>query len=481
MAPRPVLFGALGVVALSLSATGTFVACSKEDPTPTPGPFTYTPEGCGYAVSPPESLGLVDLTLDRAVAYPSGSDGTPLRVRLGVGGVAPADPSTNAAFTWETAAPVSGAKVRIGTKPDALDQVHGGYSWTTPPPKAGFGTTEDPVNLHEVHVCGLTPATTYYYQVGGGALGAEVWSKTQSFTTAPAAGAKVIVGVSGDARDDKSVFQLVQMRMRDAGTTLQVFSGDMVQFGTQASLFRDWLDGIWLDPQDKSKFVTLGQQYFLPVAGNHEGSSAQFYGDFALPTSDGNGETISSFDVGSAHVLLWDDQAVAQSAGSELAKSQLAFLQADLAKADANRAQRPFVIVVEHRGIFSTSNHGDDVDVLELRDRMVPIFDQYHVDLVLAGHDHNYERTKPLTGPAKTPTVGSGTTYVVCAGAGAGGYSPGTDPAPYRAKNVGFGGATPYVGVYGLLTLEAKTLTFKVFGLKPAGGDDEVDTLTITH
>ncbi len=479
MASRPFL------LAFLVATVGSgFLACSKDDGTPTPpAPFSYQPQGCSYAVAPPDSLGLEDLTLDQAVAYPSGEDGTPTRVRLGLGGVAPADPSKSAAFTWETPGKVKGAKVRFGTKPDTLDQVRPGYSWTTPPPKVGFGTTEDPVNLHEAHVCGLQPGTTYYYQVGGGAAGSELWSATQSFTT-PDPSKKLTIGVSGDARDDKNVFQLVQMRMRDAGTVLQVFSGDMVQFGTQASLFRDWLDGVWKDPQDKSKFVTLGQQYILPVAGNHEGSSAQFYGDFALPTSDGNAETITSFVVGSAHVLLWDDQAVAQSAGSDLAKSQLAFLDADLAKADADRAAHPFVIVVEHRGIFSTSNHGDDVDVQELRDRMVPIFDKYHVDLVLAGHDHNYERTLPITGPAKTPTVvgsGSGTTYVVCAGAGAGAYSPGTSAAPYRAKNVGFGGSTPYVGVYGMLTLEAKTLTFKVYGLKSAGGDDEVDSMSIAR
>ena len=63
--------------------------------------------------------------------------------------------------------------------------------------------------MHEVHVCGLNPATTYYYQVGGGASGAEVWSATQSFTTVPASGT-VTIGISGDARDQVSTFQLVQ-------------------------------------------------------------------------------------------------------------------------------------------------------------------------------------------------------------------------------------------------------------------------------
>ena len=54
--------------------------------------------------------------------------------------------------------------------------------------------------MHQVDVCGLTPGTTYYYQVGGGAAGGEIWSATQSFTTVPAAGDPITVGVYGDAR-----------------------------------------------------------------------------------------------------------------------------------------------------------------------------------------------------------------------------------------------------------------------------------------
>ncbi|CAN5347076.1 hypothetical protein BH09MYX1_BH09MYX1_39690 [soil metagenome] len=468
---------ALSLLPLAASAT---TGCSKDDPTPTT--FAYEPQGCTYSVQPSASLGLEDLALDDGAAYASGVGGTPARVRLGLGAPSPADPSTTAALTWETPGNVHGAKIRFGTTSSALGETRSGYSWTTPPPTVGFGTTEDPVHLHEVHLCGLTPATTYFYQVGGGASGSEVWSAPQTFTNLPSTAAQpLVIGVSGDSRDDKNVFQLIQLRMRDAGTALQLFSGDMVMIGTVASLFHDWLDGIWLDPQDKTKFVTLGQQYILPVAGNHEGGSTQFYGDFALPTSEGNDETISSINIGSAHVLLWDDQTVAMSGGSDKAKAQLAFLDADLAKADADRAAHPFVIIVEHRGLFSTANHGKDTDVLELRNRMVPIYDKYHVDLVLAGHDHNYERSKPLMAPAATPTIGSGTTYIVCAGAGAGGYAPGTDPATYREKNVGFGSSTPYVGVYALMTLEAKKLSFKVYGLKNAGGDDVVDSFELTH
>src|SRR5262249_45916033 len=157
-----------------------------------------------------------------------------------------------------------------------------GYVWTTPPPTAGAGVDEPPTHMHEVHVCGLTPGKTYYYQVGGGAPGAEVWSATQSFTTVPTGG-KVTVGILGDARDKVDVWQLVHKRMKNAAVNLQLISGDIVDIGSFEHLYANWLDAIWKDPADATKFLTLGEQMFVPIAGNHENEAARFYGAFAIP------------------------------------------------------------------------------------------------------------------------------------------------------------------------------------------------------
>ncbi|HSQ62310.1 MAG TPA: metallophosphoesterase family protein [Polyangiaceae bacterium] len=451
--------------------------------------FTYTPQGCSYTVTPPDARGFVSPTLDDGAPITDATGGAPIRVRLGLGGGAEgADPTTTVAFTWETAAQIGAAQVRIGTQPTALSDVHKGYSWLTPPPSVGFGTTDAPANMHEVHVCGLSAGTTYYYQVGGGVPGQEAWSATQSFTTLPAAG-PIVVGVSGDSRDDASVFQLVQERMRDGAAAMQIFSGDFVLWGASEALYQQWLDKAWKDPVDSSKFLTLGQQLILPVAGNHENSSAQFYGNFALPGDGPFAEEFFSVDVGSAHILQFDDQSIATAPGSDEAKAALAFIDSDLGKAEQNRAARPFLIVEHHRGEFSTANHGTDADVVATRNTLFPIFTKHHVDLVLNGHDHDYERSNPINGDPTNPTVVTdptqGVSYVVCAGAGAGAYSPSTTPVAYRAINAGFGGTTPYVGVYALMTLDAHTLAFKAYGLKASGGgvagDDVLDTLTLTR
>ena len=85
-----------------------------------PQSFTYSPQGCQYTVSPPDVLGYTDLALDSTTAPVDATNGAPQRVRLGLGGGTTkgqpgyADPTTTAAFTWETAESDQAAKVKIG-------------------------------------------------------------------------------------------------------------------------------------------------------------------------------------------------------------------------------------------------------------------------------------------------------------------------------------------------------------------------------
>ncbi len=448
--------------------------------------LTYSPAGCGYTMTPPATRGYTDLALDDG-STPSGGI-TPARVRVGLGGgndssnvAAYANPRTTAAFTWETPTSSHAAKVKIGTSSTALTDVHTGYSWTTPLPTIGLHSA-NPKYMHEVHVCGLTAGTTYYYQVGGGATGTETWSATQSFTTVPATG-KLMVGVLGDARDTVSTWQLVGERMRDAGVSAQLIGGDIVDIGTLEDLWTQWLDAIWKDPSDSSKFLTLGQQLIVPIAGNHENEAAQFYGNWAIPGDGAYAEQYASFDIGNTHFVMLDDQPVALNF-TDIASAELTWLDADLNRANANRANVPFIVAISHRGLYSTSNHSTDGDVLIARGALAPIYDKYGVDLVINGHDHEYERSKPLkagTPPSGDPVVGTGTTYVICAGAGADPYAVGTAASAFREKNVPFGTSTSYIGTYTILTLDAKTLTLDAYGLKASGTDDVIDTVTLTH
>jgi hypothetical protein len=484
----------LSVGALAVATTSAF-ACgngssSSGDPQDAGGvtSFSYTGQGCEYAIAPPESRALLDLALDDG-SNVDGAGAQPKRVRLGLGGATTmgaagyADPTKTAAFTWETDAKSGAAKVRIGSDPNALSDVRTGYTWTTPKPTVGLGTDEPETYMHEVHVCGLQPGKTYYYQVGGGASGSEVWSATQSFTTVPDSG-KIVVGLSGDSRDKVEVFALVQTRMREAGVNLQLFSGDMVIFGARAQLYQQWLDAIWKDPSDGSKFLTLGQQMFVPIAGNHENEATRFYGNFAIPGTGVYAETYASFNVGSVHFVMLDDQPIATEPEGAMSKALLGWLEEDLTRADADRAAHPFVVAVSHRGLFSTSQHANDSDLHEARGKLAPVFDKHHVNLVVTGHDHEYERSKPLRAgadpkgdPIVRPTPAEGTVYVINAGAGASGYNIGTAPVAWREKAEAFNG-NGFSGCYALLEIEAAKITLKAYLL--GSPDKPIDTVELT-
>jgi hypothetical protein len=449
----------------------------------------YAPTGCSYAFNP--SHPFTNYALDTATAPDADAgDPTPQLVRIGLrgdttkGATGYADPTTTAAVLWSTDGYNTNARVRFGTSPSALVQTQRGYVYANPT----SALSPTPMNFHEVDLCGLTPGTTYYYQAGGGAPGQEVWSATQSFTTVPASG-PITVAVFGDARDTLSTWQLVHERMVDANPALMLVSGDIVDIGIQELLFTNWLTAIWKNPNDATKFLTLGQFIMVPISGNHENDSLDFFANFAIPGQGAQAQQYASFDIGNTHFVLIDDNPIAN--GLSAAAPIVAWVKSDLAAANADRTKHPFIVAISHRGMFSTSQHAADPDVLLTRETFAPIFDQYHVDLVLNGHDHEYERTYPLNAgspasgaPVIKSSTSQGTTYVINAGAGADPYAVGTAPAAYRDGNGTQFNVAPanYLGCYVLLTLSGTTLQLTAHGLVAGGGgvagDPVIDTMT---
>lgn len=59
---------------------------------------------------------------------------------------------------------------------------------------------------------------------------------------------------------------------------------------------------------------------------------------------------------------------------------------------------RKWTIVVMHHSIFSEGEHSKDEDVVIMREFYSQMFEDYDVDLVLSGHDHQYTRTHIMRG-----------------------------------------------------------------------------------
>ena len=73
---------------------------------------------------------------------------------------------------------------------------------------------------------------------------------------------------------------------------------------------------------------------------------------------------------------------------------QYQFIKNDLIQASKNK-NIDWIIVYSFRSFYSSNTTHPGLD--ELQDAYHPLFEKYNVDLVLQGHNHNYQRTYPLS------------------------------------------------------------------------------------
>ena len=219
----------------------------------------YPAPGCRYDIAIP------NLVVDVRPSCGAASD-PPAGLRLTF---PHRDPSRHMAVAWTTEAPTRVSEVRLGTDPDALDQVFRGHSFTY--------QTLDPRRVHEVHLCGLTPATTYYYQAGG----EGGWSDVGSFATAPEDEAEPFTfAVLGDTRSiDFVMWHDALEQIATMGVDFLLFAGDAVVFGLAQEQWDDWF--------------AAGQPYLaslpiIPANGNHDFIGVHWLAQFALPRNEEN-------------------------------------------------------------------------------------------------------------------------------------------------------------------------------------------------
>jgi hypothetical protein len=108
-----------------------------------------------------------------------------------------------------------------------------------------------------------------------------------------------------------------------------------------------------------------------------------------------------SFDYQSVHFLVMSTE-IPLEAGSE----QFNFVNNDLVKASTNPAIG-WIVVYCHKPAYNLPSPDDGMrpSMQKLRDVYHPLFDKYKVDLVLQGHDHNYERSYPIKYNSTDPST----------------------------------------------------------------------------
>jgi 3',5'-cyclic AMP phosphodiesterase CpdA len=218
-------------------------------------------------------------------------------------------------------------------------------------------------------------------------------------------------------------------------------TGDVVYPDGQASGY---------DPYFFQPYQTLAKRApIYPTLGNHDyhTQSGQPYLDaFYLPHNNpADTERYYSFDWGNAHFTALDFNT-----GPDAA--QLDWLKNDLAS-----THQPWKFVFYHQAIYSSGPHGYESWVEAKRRLLAPIFEQYGVDVVFNGHDHDYERTHPI----------NNVVYVVSGGGGGPLYQ--VEPHLFTAY-----AESTYHAV--LATLDNCTLTLQA--VKPDGTIFDTATLT---
>jgi acid phosphatase type 7 len=258
---------------------------------------------------------------------------------------------------------------------------------------------------HAVTLTELAAGVRYAYQVQ--ACGQPLGS-AMSFQTAPPPDRRpthlAVLGDMGVGSSNQA--QVVQQILGDRPEALLTVGDNAYSSGTAAefeSRFFQPMSGL------------LSQVALFPALGNHEytTSDAQPYLEaFTLPTNNPQrSERYYSFNWGQVHVAVLDSSCAVGYSSSCTLEAQRAWLQADLAESRAD-----WKLVVFHHPTYSSGEHGSQ---LTLRRSWGPVLEAGGVDLVLTGHDHNYERSRPMKNEVPVAAAPGSPTYLVVGNGGA--------------------------------------------------------------
>ncbi|MCD6499163.1 MAG: metallophosphoesterase family protein [Deltaproteobacteria bacterium] len=325
------------------------------------------------------------------------------------------DPSSSLTVSWSDASGPGRAEIRhdggTATPMDATQQ--------------DTGTSELGVT-YQVTFTGLSANTEYEYRVQS----SNVWSSWHQAKTAPAPGScapfRFVAG--GDSRGEEipwvgtyreSQWPDVMTLVASEQPLFVLHSGDYVRSGEKAEQWVTELSDLTTISADRPFFLTIGNH----DNGPGEGETAFFNALFGYPT-DGPDSTEDYYSL-----IIGNLQVIVLSTETFDMDQQISWMDQELT---AHENQVDWTLVMFHRPIWSSGAHGGNDGDAPRAEVMVPVLDAHHVDLVVSGHDHDYERFHPSLGGYGTPRqilplsddggsrgVAQGVVYIVSGGYGA--------------------------------------------------------------
>jgi hypothetical protein len=286
--------------------------------------------------------------------------------------------------------------------------------------EAALAAEAEATDRHRVSLSGLAPDTRYDYEILDGD---HVLLGGFRFRTSPPAGTGTVrLAVIGDSGSTSAGQFAVAALIKEMDPDLFLHTGDLVYVkDMDATVFKPYCE-------------ILPNACFYCARGGHNLSIVPR--DFFVPPMENPEETGTyySFDWASAHFVVldsdykFDPETVEQSV-------QIQWLRSDLANAKASPAK--WIVLCLHECVFTVGNHS--VDDRVTRWLIPPIVDEFGVDIVLTGHDHNYQRSHPIRMREGAPAIVDawqdpefvsprGTPYIVTGGGGGILYDCGKGP-----------------------------------------------------
>jgi acid phosphatase type 7 len=286
-------------------------------------------------------------------------------------------------------------KTRVDIRWQGDEEIGGTvFVWQDPAKKLEF-KTDIAAKFHSVRIRDLKPGTLYHYQVVAG----EQKSVEGSFTTAPDNNNAFTFLLYGDNRSDDRTHAAVVRKLLEEPSDFIIQTGDMVATGGD--------DRLWEQFFHVENPLLLHRCMFAAI-GNHEmvGGGENFFLRYFHPGVSGRAEPhlYYSFRWSNTRFFVLNAFAAWQDAEDR------GWLKQELANADHEEGLEHRIVVMHH-GPTSSGPHGPNVPLQ--RRKILEIMRDHHVELVLAGHDHLYERGEF-----------QGVKYLISGGGGAPLYSP---------------------------------------------------------
>lgn len=246
----------------------------------------------------------------------------------------------------------------------------------------GAGTTLDKTvdatlidgKYYQATVSGLPASTNYSYKVVSG----TEESATGSFITAPDRAEPFRFVAYGDNRSSAAGHAAVVSSILPFAPDFLVNTGDLVGD-------RDYVEFFEIEKE------LLRNSVLFPAPGNHDIQSEYQYA-FNRPN-------YYAFKWGNALFLSINTDGD-YSSGS----TQIQWLRDQLTQASTDPSVE-WIFAYHHHPVFSSGSHGSTEEAIDI---LKPIYEEFGVDIVFNGHDHNYERIDIGQGPIYIVTGGGG-------------------------------------------------------------------------